>query len=275
MSFAKVTPEASAEYIMRKTKLRPFLAIVLGSGFQTVINKCTIVLELNYSTIPGFTRPGVAGHKGTFIFGYLDKTPVIILGGRLHYYEGYSMEQITFPIRVLAELGIKTILLTNAGGGINKDFKIGDYMCIKDHINFMGTNPLIGPMKGKYKKFIDLTSLYSADCIKLLKTAAKLTKVNIYEGVYIAVSGPTYETPAEIKAFATLGADAVGMSVVPEAIVAKQCGLEVAGLTCITNLAAGLNKKPISHFDVLEISEKQGDKSAQLIENFARLYAQK
>lgn len=268
-----VSPEESAKYITNKTKLRPSLGIILGSGFQSVLDRCTFVLKLHYSTIPGFIRPGVAGHKDLVVVGYLDKTPVIILGGRLHYYEGYPMSVITFPIRTLAAMGVKTLLLTNAAGGINKKFKPGDFMCIKDHINFMGSNPLIGPVAFNQKRFIDLSNLYEEKYIKMLKSAAKQIDVNIYEGIYIAVSGPTYETPAEVRAFASLGADAVGMSTVPEAITAKQCGLEVVGLSCITNLAAGLSKKQISHSEVLEMGEKISAKAGILIENFAKLYA--
>lgn len=266
--------EEAATYITSKTKLKPSLGIILGSGFQSVLDRCTYVLKLNYSSIPGFIKPGVAGHKDIIIIGYLHKTPVAILGGRLHYYEGYPMSAVTFPVRVLAAMGIKTVLLTNAAGGINKKFKPGDFMCIRDHINFMGTNPLIGPVQFKQKRFIDLTNLYDPKYIQILKIAAKQAKATIYEGVYLAVSGPSYETPSEVRAFGLLGADAVGMSTVPEAIVAKQCGLEVAGLTCITNAAAGLSKKPISHSEVLEMGDKMGAKSADLVENFARLYVE-
>lgn len=268
-----ILPEESAKFIRSKTKLAPTLAIVLGSGFQNVLKRCTRVLELSYSQIPGFVRPAVAGHKDVFMIGYLEKTPVIILGGRIHYYEGFPMDIVTFPIRVLAELGVKTVLLTNAAGAINKKFKPGDFMRIKDHINLMGTNPLIGPVRVNQKRFLDLTNLYEDKYKKPLEKSAKAAGVTLHDGVYLCVSGPTYETPAEIKAFSTLGADAVGMSTVPEAIVAKQCGLEVIGLSCITNMAAGLNKKPLSHAEVLEIAEKVGEKSAKMIEEFARLYA--
>jgi len=268
-----ILPEESAKFIRSKTKLAPTLAIVLGSGFQNVLKRCTRVLELSYSQIPGFIRPAVAGHKDVFLIGYLDKTPVIILGGRIHYYEGFPMEIVTYPIRVLAELGVKTVLLTNAAGAINKRFKPGNFMWIKDHINLMGTNPLIGPVRLNQKRFIDLSNLYAEKYKKLFEKAAKAADVTLYEGVYLCVSGPTYETPAEIRAFSVLGADAVGMSTVPEAIVAKQCEMEVIGLSCITNMAAGLNKKPLSHAEVLEIAEKVGEKSAKMIEEFAKLYA--
>ncbi len=268
-----ISPDDAAEFIKSKTKMKPALGIILGSGFQSVLQRCTYVLKLSYNSVPGFAKPQVAGHKDLVVIGYLDKTPVIILGGRIHYYEGYPMSAITFPVRVLAEMGVKTLLLTGAAGGINRMFKPGDFMCIRDHINLMGTNPLIGPVRLKQKRFLDLSKLYELKYIKMLKSAAKIANAYIQEGVYIAVSGPTYETPAEVRAFGILGADAVGMSIVPEAITAKQCGLEVVGLSCITNFAAGLNKAPISHAEVLEIAEKNGDKSALLIENFARLYA--
>ena len=271
----EVSPEEAADFITSKTKLKPALGIILGSGFQSVLERCTYVLKLSYNSVPGFEKPQVAGHKDLIVIGYLDKTPVIILGGRIHYYEGYPMSTITFPVRVLAELGVKTLLLTSAAGALNRMFKPGDFMCIRDHINFMGTNPLIGPVRLKQKRFLDLSKLYDLKYIKILKSAAKQANTYIQEGVYIAVSGPTYETPAEVRAFRTLGADAVGMSIVPEAITAKQCGLEVVGLSCITNFAAGFNKTTISHSEVLEVAEKYGNKSALLIEHFARMYANK
>ena len=269
----EVLPEEAAGFITSKTKLKPALGIILGSGFQPVLERCTYVLKLSYNSVPGFEKPQVAGHKDLVAIGYLDKTPVIILGGRIHYYEGYPMSTITFPVRVLAELGVKTLLLTSAAGAINRMFKPGDFMCIRDHINFMGTNPLIGPVRLKQKRFLDLSKLYELKYIKMLKSAAKKSNAYINEGVYIAVSGPTYETPAEVRVFSILGADAVGMSIVPEAITAKQCGLEVVGLSCITNFASGFNKTPISHAEVLEVAEKYGNKSALLIEHFVRMYA--
>ena len=193
---------------------------------------------------------------------------LLVLCGRAHYYEGHSLAQIAFPIRVLAELGVETILLTNAAGGINSRFRPGDFMCVTDHLNFIGANPLRGEQPRGTTGFVDLTQVYDPALVRLLKSAARRAKVRLYAGVYVAVSGPTYETPAEIRAFARLGADAIGMSTVPEAIVARQCGLRVAALSCITNRAAGINRKPISHAEVLATGEKVREQMSALLREF-------
>jgi inosine/guanosine/xanthosine phosphorylase family protein len=270
----RVTPTETATVLMRRTKLRPSLGVVLGSGFQSVIKLCTKVLEINYSAIPGFATPGVPGHEGRLIWGYLDKTPVVLLCGRNHFYENLDMETITFPTRVLAAMGVKTVLLTNAAGGINRGFRAGDFMGLADHINFMGKNPLRNSTGFGMEPFVDLSQVYDVELLRLLKRAGKDAGARLHEGVYLAVSGPSYETPAEIRAFSLLGADAVGMSTVPEAVVARQCGLRVAGLSCITNPAAGLNVNPISHAEVLAMGHRNGALAAEILENFARLYAQ-
>ena len=183
------------------------------------------------------------------------------------------MEAATFPIRVLAEFGVRDVLLTNAAGGINRRFRPGDLMRLTDHINLMGTNPLRGPLPPGRERFIDMTHAYDARLGNLLETAARKIKVRLRSGVYLAVAGPSYETSAEIRAFARLGADAVGMSTVPETIVARQCGLSVAGLSCITNLAAGRGNALLSHADVLAAGERVNERAAALIEQFAKLYA--
>jgi len=205
-------------------------------------------------------------------FGHLGQTPVLVLSGRAHFYEGHDMERVTFATRTLAAFGITDLLLTNAAGGLNKNFHAGDFMVLTDHINFMGTNPLRGPAIPGLMRFVDLTDTYSAGLRQLLSRAAATGKLKIRAGVYLAVSGPSYETPAEIRAFARLGADAVGMSTVPEAIAARQCGLNVAAVSCITNLAAGISKEKLSHTEVLETAERVKKSGAQLIKNFAGLY---
>jgi len=263
-----------AAMILRKSKLRPSLGIQLGSGFQGVISRCTIVLQFSYQEL-GFVSPTIRGHEGRLILGYLNKTPVVILSGRAHYYEGPSLAEVTFPIRVLAELGLKALLLTNAAGGINTSYRQGDFMCLTDHINLMGENPLRGPVALGKRRFIDLTDAYNRSLRRLLQQAADELEIRLHHGVYLAVSGPNFETPAEIRAFALLGADAVGMSTVPEVIVARQYYLKVAAVSCITNPAAGRNKEPLSHAEVLETGRRVAPQAVALIETFARHYAEK
>jgi purine-nucleoside phosphorylase len=205
---------------------------------------------------------------------FLAKTPLVVLSGRAHFYEGHSMEAVTFSMRVLAAMKIKTVLLTNAAGGISSKFKRGDFMAFTDHINFMGVNPLRGWAATELPRFVDLTDTYDPELVRLLKKAADKAKARLFPGVYLAVPGPSYETPAEIRAFTRLGADAVGMSTVPEVIVARQCGMKVAGLSCITNLAAGRSKTKLSHKEVLETGEATKPVAARLLENFAHLYVE-
>ncbi|MGH7939698.1 MAG: purine-nucleoside phosphorylase [Limisphaerales bacterium] len=260
-------PKTAAAALKKASALRPNLAIVLGSGFQPAVQGLLVDREIPYSEIPGFPEPTVKGHSGKLFFGQLSGTPVMVLSGRAHFYEGQSMACVTFPVRALAAFGIHDLLLTNAAGGINKSFRAGDFMVLADHINFMGTNPLRGT-----SHFVDLTQVYDAQLNALLLEAARTLRIRVKQGVYLAVCGPNYETPAEIRAFAALGADAVGMSTVPEAIVARQWGLNVAGLSCITNAAAGISKIALSHADVLETAERVGKAGAQLLETFAALY---
>jgi purine-nucleoside phosphorylase len=198
---------------------------------------------------------------------------VVVLAGRSHYYEGHDFTKITLPVRALAGLGVRSLLLTNAAGGINARFQPGDLMVITDHINLMGANPLRGPCPEGRERFVDLTEAYDAGLRGLLTAAAKAEGLRLRKGVYLAVSGPSYETPAEIRAFARWGADAVGMSTVPETIVARQCGLRVAGLSCITNLAAGRSRTPLSHHEVLETAVRVEQAAAGLLERFASLHA--
>ncbi len=273
-ALAGPSPNEAAQSILKRSKLRPALAIVLGSGFSSVLSKCTIVYEVPYSAIPGFPRLSVAGHHGKLCLCFLAKTPIVVLSGRAHFYEGHSMEAVTFAMRVLSAMGIKVVLLTNAAGGIASKFKRGDFMVVTDHINFMGANPLRGWSAEALPRFVDLTETYDSSLVRLLKKAADKAKARLFPGVYLAVSGPSYETPAEIRAFGKLGADAVGMSTVPEAIVARQCGMRVAGLSCITNLAAGRSKETLSHKEVLEAGETAKPVASRLLEHFAQLYGE-
>jgi len=266
------SPETAAARLKIISPLRPKLAIVLGSGFHHVLKELRVDEKISYAKIPGFPKPTVSGHAGDLYFGHLGKTPVIILSGRAHFYEGHSMERVTFAVRALAAFGIRDLLLTNAAGGINKKFRAGDFMVLTDHINFMGINPLRGPALPGLPRFVDLTEAYDEKLRELLFRAGKIAGLKLQRGVYLAVSGPSYETPAEIRAFARLGADAVGMSTVPEAIAARQCGLNVAGISCITNLAAGIGKEKLSHAEVLETAERVKKSGAALLKHFAKLY---
>jgi purine-nucleoside phosphorylase len=262
----------AAARLKKISPLRPTLAIVLGSGFHHALTELRVAKKISYAKIPGFPKPTVSGHAGELYFGHLGRTPVLVLSGRAHFYEGHEMERVTFATRTLAAFGITDLLLTNAAGGINKNFRPGDFMVLTDHINFMGTNPLRGAHISGLPRFVDLTETYDKKLCELLFRAGKISKLKLQRGVYLAVSGPSYETPAEIRAFAKLGADAVGMSTVPEAIIARQCGLRVAGISCITNLAAGISKENLSHAEVMETAERVKKPGAQLIKNFAELY---
>lgn len=270
----EVDAKAGANFLRRQSALRPSLGLVLGSGFQHALSELTVEREIPYGQIPGFPSVGVSGHAGKLVLGHFGKTPVVVMKGRCHYYEGHTMDRITFGIRVLAEFGIRTILLTNAAGGINRKFIPGDFMALTDHINLMGVNPLRGPDIPGRPRFVDLTRVYDPGLIAVLKKAAAMSKLKMQTGVYLAVGGPSYETPAEIRAFAALGADAVGMSTVPEAIVARQCGLAVAAVSCITNLAAGRGKGVLSHVEVLVLGEQKKDLAAKFLKAFSEIYAQ-
>lgn len=261
-------PARAARWIRRQRSQTPLAGIVLGSGFGPVADAIPDSCSIPYSEIPGFPVGGVQGHSGRLILGSWHGVEVAVLAGRAHYYEGFDMPTVTFPIRVLAALGIRDLLLTNAAGGIRRGLRPGDFVAISDHINFMGTNPLRGPLEPGRDRFVDMTSAYDPELRKRLLRAAKPLGLRIREGVYLAVSGPSFETPAEIRAFRTLGADVVGMSTVPEAIVARQCGLRVAGLSCITNVAAGLAgpTQSLSHGEVLDVAREVAPRASRLVE---------
>jgi purine-nucleoside phosphorylase len=263
------SPKRAAALLKQLSPLRPKLAIVLGTGFETALAELQVAKKVPYSRIPGFSRPTVPGHAGLLYFGHFGQTPVIVLSGRVHYYEGHSCETVTFGVRALAAFGITDLLLTNAAGGINPRFQPGDFVAITDHINFIGANPLRGPAIFGLNRFIDLTDVYSVDLRQQLARAARVCRIKAHTGVYLAVSGPSFETPAEIRAFGVWGADLVGMSTVPEAIVARQCGLKVAGISCVTNLAAGRSAKKLSHEEVMETAGRVRQTGARLISTFA------
>jgi len=272
MSKRQPDPRTAAARLKRLCRLRPTLAIVLGSGFHHVLSELRVAAEVSYGRLPGFPPTGVSGHAGKLLIGHLGGTPVMVLSGRAHYYEGHPMTHVTFAVRALAAYGIRDLLLTNAAGGVNRGFRPGDFMMLADHINLMGTNPLRGVPVPGLPRFVDLTCAYDRGLRRLLRQAGQECGLKLRTGTYLAVCGPSYETPAEIRAFARLGADAVGMSTVPEVIVARQCGLKVAAVSCITNLAAGQSRATLSHAEVLETAERVKHVAARLLKNFAKLY---
>ncbi len=247
----------SAQYIQSKMKNKPKIGIVLGSGLGIYVDQIQNKIVIPYQDIPHFKRTSVEGHQGCLILGEVHGVTVAALQGRLHAYEGYAMEEIVLPVRVLASLGIEYLFLTNASGGINNDYHPGDLVAIVDHINLSGRNPLQGPNIAELgPRFPDMTQPYDMELVKLLQAVAGHHNVTLRSGVYCSVLGPSYETPAEIRMLRTIGADMVGMSTVPEVIAANHLGLKVAGVACITNYAAGIKQEKLSHADVKEVAEK-------------------
>jgi len=235
----------------------PAVGVILGSGLGTFAETLDQPLAIRYDEIPGFPRSTVAGHAGKLVFGLADGVPVVVLAGRVHYYEGHAMDAVVFPARVLGRLGCRTVIVTNAAGGINTQFASGNLMLISDHINGFGTNPLIGPNDEDLgPRFPDMSDAYGRELRDLAKRVAATVDVKLQEGVYLGVHGPTYETPAEIRAFRGWGADAVGMSTVPEVIALRHMGVGVLGLSCITNMAAGVLAQKLDHREVLETTER-------------------
>jgi len=266
------TPEVAARWLRERLGSPPSLALVLGSGFAPVLRHAQIQQRLSYAEIPGFPTSAVAGHAGELLMARLASRTVLVLSGRVHYYEGHEMARCTFAIRALASFGVRQILLTNAAGGIQPEFRKGDFMVLTDHINFMGVNPLRGPAWPGRERFVDMTQAYDPLMSETLFQAGRKAGLQMRRGVYLAVSGPSYETPAEIRAFERLGADAVGMSTVPETIVARHCGLRVAAVSCITNLAAGRSAGPLSHQEVMETADLVGAPAGQMLLNFSEAY---
>lgn len=257
----------AAKYLKEKINIRPSVAVVLGSGLGELAQKVEDAVFVDYKDIPHFKASTAPDHKGRFVFGKFGGKDVAFMQGRLHYYEGYTMQEVTFPIRVLKELGIETLIVTNAAGGINKTFAAGDIMLIEDHINLLGTNPLIGPNIAAHgARFFDMTFAYTPCLRKIAEERAKKMNLPLKKGTYIACTGPSFETPAEINAFRLWGADAVGMSTVPEVIVAVHCGMQVLGLSLISNAAAGVLGAPLSGEEVIETARKKGKEFEELVE---------
>ena len=257
----------AASYIRDRVRCRPELAVILGSGLGSIAERLDDQELLPYAEIPGFPRSNVSGHAARFVFGRLNGRPIVAMQGRFHYYEGLSMRQLTFPVYVLRQLGIKSIVLTNACGGINPAFAPGDLMLISDHINFAGNNPLIGENDERFgPRFPDMTEAYDPSLRALTRELASELSIPLQEGVYAFFTGPCYETAAEIRAYHTLGADAIGMSTVPEATAAHYLGMKVLGISCITNMATGISKTHHSHEEVLAIAAASSKAFCRLLE---------
>jgi len=245
--------EAAAKFILRKTKLRPKIALVLGSGLGAFADEFSNAAKIPYAKIPHFPRSTAIGHAGQLVLGAVDGIHVAGMQGRVHLYEGYPAKQVAFPMRVFSRMGVKAVILTNAAGGINLNYSECALVALHDHINLQAANPLIGPNDDRFgPRFPDMTRAYDPDFRRFVTEAGKKLKLNLHEGVYLACSGPNYETPAEIHAFRTLGADLVGMSTVPEVLAARHSGIRVLGISCVTNMAAGITGKTLSADEVFE-----------------------
>lgn len=248
--------QKSAQFLKSKFQQTPQVGLILGSGLGVLADEIENPTKIPYNEIPEFPVSTVEGHAGQLVFGTLHGKTVVAMQGRFHYYEGYSMDKVTFPIRVMKELGVTTLIVTNAAGGINESFEPGDLMVITDHINNTGQNPLIGPNDSDLgARFPDMSEAYSKDLRQLAKKVAASLQINVKEGVYVGNTGPSYETPAEIRMLRTMGGDAVGMSTVPEVIVASHAKLNVLGISCISNMAAGILDQPLTHDEVIETTE--------------------
>lgn len=247
----------AAAYIQKRAAQSPKIGLVLGSGLGVLAEQMTRAVKIPYRDIPSFPISTVPGHAGQLVLGKLGGNDVVTMQGRFHYYEGYALSEVTFPVRVMHELGVETVIVTNAAGGINESFKSGDLMLIRDHINFTFRNPLIGRNQPEWgPRFPDMSEAYDRSLRKLAREVASEQGIRLQEGVYAGVTGPSYETPAEIRMLRTLGGDAVGMSTVPEVIVARHMGMRVLGISCITNMAAGVLDQPLSHEEVMETAER-------------------
>ena len=256
MDYSAQIREAAA-YLKERVARMPQIGMILGSGLGDYADTLEDAVKIPYSEIPNFPRPSVAGHSGALVFGRKDGKEIVAMQGRVHYYEGLTPRQITLPVRVMAALGVKTLVLTNACGGVNLNFHPGDLMLISDHINFCGADPLIGENLDEFgPRFPDISDLYTRSLRQAVKEKAAAAGIGLQEGVYLMYSGPNYETPAEIRAFRILGADTVGMSTVPEALAAGHSGMQVLGISCITNMAAGVLPQKLSHQEVVETADR-------------------
>jgi purine-nucleoside phosphorylase len=249
--------DQAVAFVRSKSSLQPRVGVILGSGLGNVVDAIDTEIAISYADIPGARASTVAGHSGRLILGRAGKLPVAVLQGRIHFYEGYEMPEVMFLARVVGRLGIERMIVTNAAGGINTSFRSGDLMLISDHINLMGVSPLRGPNADELgPRFPDMSMAYPAELRDAARRVGKEIGLGLREGVYLALSGPTYETPAEIRAFRVLGADAVGMSTVPEVIAMSHMGIPCLGISCITNMAAGILPQKLDHKEVIETTQR-------------------
>jgi purine-nucleoside phosphorylase len=261
----------NAEKILDQIDFKAEIGLILGSGLGVLAEKIEDPVFINYEDLDNFPVSTVEGHAGRFVIGELSGKKVIAMQGRFHYYEGYSLKEITLPIRVMKEVGIKKLILTNAAGGVNKNFSAGEFMVISDHINLLGDNPLIGENMDEYgPRFPDMTEAYDKELIKKAESSAAKNGILIRKGIYAAMTGPTYETPAEIQFLDAIGADAVGMSTVPEVITARHMDIRVLGISCITNMAAGILAQPLSHEEVVETAERVRPQFLRLMKDIVK-----
>lgn len=259
--------EQAADFLRNKGVEAPTVGLILGSGLGELANEATEAIAIPYEEIPGFPVSTVEGHAGQLVYGTLGEKKVLAMQGRFHYYEGYSMKEVTFPVRVMKALGVDSLVVTNAAGGVNHDFNPGDLMIINDHINLTGDNPLLGSNDSTLgERFTDMSEAYDKQYQEIIRESAKTLDVTLQEGVYLGLTGPTYETPAEIRMIRTLGGDAVGMSTVPEVIVARHAGIRVAGISCITNLAAGM-QETLNHEEVVETTQRVKETFKSLVKD--------
>jgi purine-nucleoside phosphorylase len=259
------------DYIKQRIDFTPELGLILGSGLGVMGEEVENKIIIDYSDIPNFPVSTVEGHKSRFIFGTLNNKKVAVMQGRFHFYEGYKMQEVVFPVWVMRALGINKLIVTNAAGGVNKSFAPGDLMLIKDHINFAGTNPLMGQNIEEFgPRFPDMSNAYNRELVDIAKKCAHSNGIAIQEGTYMMFTGPNYETPAEIRMSRVLGGDAVGMSTVPEVMTANHSGMKVLGISCITNMAAGILDQPLNHHEVIDTAEKVKSKFVKLIKEIVQ-----
>lgn len=259
----------AADYLQKRLTIKPDVAIILGSGLGILADGVEKAQIIDYTDIPFWPRSTIIGHAGRLVAGYIAGKPVIIMQGRVHYYEGYTMAEVVFPVRVLGSLGVKSLLVTNASGGIRTEVPPGTLCAITDHINYMGANPLIGEnLDGLGPRFPDMTHAYDGQYIEKLEIAAAKENIRLERGVYIGFSGPSFETPAEIRMARTLGADLAGMSTVPEVIAARHMGMRICGISCVANFAAGITDEKLTHREVFDTVSQASDTIVRLIKTF-------